>query len=69
MRGRELLRPLLTLANALQLQAENAKQAEAMAKLVERLESLDTQIVDTQDLIAALQGQLPLSDKLVWDPL
>lgn len=39
----------------MQLQAENSVQAEALAKLSERLQGASQQVDDTQQMLAALQ--------------
>lgn len=41
----------------LQVQAENSVQAEALAKLSEKLESTSQQIEDTQAMLDALQSE------------
>ena len=42
----------------LQVQAENIQQAETLVKLVEKVEGLNTEVQDTQQLIGALHGTL-----------
>ena len=39
--------------SCLQVQAENIQQAEALVKLVEKVEGLNTEVQDTQQLIGA----------------
>jgi hypothetical protein len=39
-----------------QVQAENMQQAEALVRISKKLETLDTDIQDTQQLISALHG-------------
>ena len=41
-----------------QVQAENMQQAEALFRVTNKLESLDTDLRDTQQLIGALHGKL-----------
>ncbi len=40
-----------------QVQAENVQQAEALVRISNKLETLDTDLKDTQQLIGALHGE------------
>ena len=54
----------LSVLRLLQVQAENVQQAESLVRLTEKVESLNGDIQDTQQLIGALHGGPALSDLL-----
>ena len=47
--------------DVVQVQAENVQQAETLVKLVQKVEGLNSDVQDTQQLIGALHGAL-------WSP-
>ncbi|CAL5220228.1 g2204 [Coccomyxa viridis] len=61
--GKDLQPPLR------QVQAENIQQAETLVKLVEKVEGLNTEVQDTQQLIGALHGATAKQLQLVMQAL
>ncbi|CAL8470728.1 g10270 [Coccomyxa elongata] len=61
--GRDLQPPLR------QVQAENLQQAEALVRITNKLESLDTDLRDTQQLLGALHGATAKQLQLVMQAL
>lgn len=53
-----LLEVLLEECVPSQVQAENIQQAEALVRISNKLEGLDTDLKDTQQLIGALHGEI-----------